>query len=198
MALPHGHGLTLITNSIPIAGVLTNHSDGFVHAVGGRVRGLTQATVGADTVAAIARLREYRRRSSAPTRSPRATASLGTILRAPSNARWCRLRIRLWCLQIHQNGREDLVLRLLDEGRRSHHRLDGPSPTDAAELADHGIGLFSHRRTRHSAHFDIVTLTANPSLDPPLGAGRLQRGEVQRAAAPAPNRAAKGRQRLAG
>lgn len=49
--------LTLFTNSLPIAGLLAGtHPDG-LHALGGRVRGLTQATVGVETVDALRRLR---------------------------------------------------------------------------------------------------------------------------------------------
>ncbi|MBY4572268.1 D-beta-D-heptose 1-phosphate adenosyltransferase [Gordonia paraffinivorans] len=56
-ALPRDRTLTLITNSLPIAGLLAaRHVDG-LHALGGRVRGLTQATVGAQTVAALSRMR---------------------------------------------------------------------------------------------------------------------------------------------
>ncbi len=56
-ALPTDRRLTLITNSLPIAGLLANHNSAILHAIGGRVRGLTQATVGAETVAALERLR---------------------------------------------------------------------------------------------------------------------------------------------
>ena len=55
--LPTDRRLTLITNSIPIAGVLAGYDDADLHVLGGRVRGLTQATVGADTVAALDGLR---------------------------------------------------------------------------------------------------------------------------------------------
>ncbi|MBD0861370.1 DeoR/GlpR transcriptional regulator [Gordonia sp. zg691] len=51
------HDLTIITNSLPIAGLLAGRPRTGLHALGGRVRGLTQATVGADTVAAVTRLR---------------------------------------------------------------------------------------------------------------------------------------------
>lgn len=56
-AMPRDRDLTLITNSLPIAGLLAGrHADG-LRSLGGRVRGLTQATVGAETVAALGRLR---------------------------------------------------------------------------------------------------------------------------------------------
>ncbi|GAC68928.1 DeoR/GlpR family DNA-binding transcription regulator [Gordonia soli] len=56
-SLPLDRALSSITNSIPVAAVLAAHPLGSVGVLGGRVRGLTQATVGADTVAALERLR---------------------------------------------------------------------------------------------------------------------------------------------
>ncbi|AZG44161.1 HTH-type transcriptional repressor GlcR [Gordonia insulae] len=56
-ALPRDRKLTLITHSIPIAAVLAGHGSSDLHVLGGRVRGLTQATVGAETVAALERMR---------------------------------------------------------------------------------------------------------------------------------------------
>ncbi|MFW0784790.1 DeoR/GlpR family DNA-binding transcription regulator [Gordonia sp. CPCC 206044] len=56
LALPRDRRLTLITHSIPIAAALAGQSSE-LHVLGGRVRGLTQATVGADTVSALERLR---------------------------------------------------------------------------------------------------------------------------------------------
>lgn len=55
--LPRDRRLTLITNSIPIAATLAGHYESTLHVLGGRVRGLTQATVGSDTVAALGALR---------------------------------------------------------------------------------------------------------------------------------------------
>jgi len=140
MALPHGHGLTLITNSIPIAGVLTNHSDGFVHAVGGRVRGLTQATVGADTVAAIARLRV----STAFIGTNAITTRHGLSTPYPEEAAVKRAMVSsadqvVVLADSSKMGREDLV-RFASLDEVDVLITDSTvSPTDAAELADHGI-----------------------------------------------------------
>ncbi|MYR05824.1 DeoR family transcriptional regulator [Gordonia sp. SID5947] len=57
LALPRDRRLTLITHSIPIAAALAGHGSSDLHILGGRVRGLTQATVGSETVAALERLR---------------------------------------------------------------------------------------------------------------------------------------------
>ena len=45
-----------MTNSVPIASQLAQLQNGPVHLLGGRVRGLTQATVGGETVEALGRL----------------------------------------------------------------------------------------------------------------------------------------------
>ncbi|MGV9713418.1 DeoR/GlpR family DNA-binding transcription regulator [Gordonia sp. NPDC003424] len=55
--LPRDRRLTLITHSIPIAAVLAGQGANDLHILGGRVRGLTQATVGSETVSALERLR---------------------------------------------------------------------------------------------------------------------------------------------
>ncbi len=47
---------TMVTNSVPIASQLALLQSGPVHLLGGRVRGVTQATVGGETVEALARL----------------------------------------------------------------------------------------------------------------------------------------------
>ena len=47
---------TVVTNSVPIASQLALLQGGPVHLLGGRVRGLTQATVGGETVEALGRL----------------------------------------------------------------------------------------------------------------------------------------------
>lgn len=57
LALPSGNRLTLVTNSIPVASVLVGHRRSTVNLLGGPVRGLTQACVGADTVRALGRMR---------------------------------------------------------------------------------------------------------------------------------------------
>ncbi|GAB17952.1 putative DeoR family transcriptional regulator [Gordonia effusa NBRC 100432] len=49
--------LTIATNALGIAAALATAPAVNLHLVGGRLRGLTQASVGADTVAAIAKLR---------------------------------------------------------------------------------------------------------------------------------------------
>ncbi|MGV8908834.1 MAG: DeoR/GlpR family DNA-binding transcription regulator [Propionicimonas sp.] len=57
-AVPPGTLGTVVTNSVPIAAQLAAGSAGTqVHLLGGRVRGITQATVGGETVAALGRLR---------------------------------------------------------------------------------------------------------------------------------------------
>lgn len=48
---------TVVTNSVPTAGALADRGDVEVLLLGGQVRGLTQATVGAEAHAALARLR---------------------------------------------------------------------------------------------------------------------------------------------
>ena len=52
-----GDHLLVITNAVPIAGKLSRLEHVEVHVLGGRVRGLTGAIVGADTVAQLAALR---------------------------------------------------------------------------------------------------------------------------------------------
>lgn len=57
-AVPPGSLGTVVTNSVPVAAQLAMTNGGTqVHLLGGRVRGLTQATVGGETVAALGRLR---------------------------------------------------------------------------------------------------------------------------------------------
>ncbi len=57
-AIPPGSLGTAVTNSVPIAAQLASaDSAGQVNLLGGRVRGLTQATVGGETVSALGRLR---------------------------------------------------------------------------------------------------------------------------------------------
>lgn len=57
-AAPAGSFGTVVTNSVPVAAQLASANGGAqVHLLGGRVRGLTQATVGGETVAALGRLR---------------------------------------------------------------------------------------------------------------------------------------------
>lgn len=56
--VPPGSLNTVITNSVPVASKLAMADGGTqVHLLGGRVRAITQATVGSDTVAALGRLR---------------------------------------------------------------------------------------------------------------------------------------------
>ena len=55
-ALGGGQEHTIVTNSVPIASQLAPLQNGPVHLLGGRVRGLTQATVGGETVEALGRL----------------------------------------------------------------------------------------------------------------------------------------------
>lgn len=50
---PADRTLTAVTNSLPVAAALSMRGGGPVHIVGGRVRGLTQAAVGAATVAEL-------------------------------------------------------------------------------------------------------------------------------------------------
>ena len=57
-AAPPGALGTVVTNSVPVASQLAVANGGAqVHLLGGRVRGITQATVGGDTVSALGRLR---------------------------------------------------------------------------------------------------------------------------------------------
>lgn len=56
-ALAPGLLSTVVTNSTPIASALATRQVADVHLLGGRVRGLTQATVGAPTVEALRDLR---------------------------------------------------------------------------------------------------------------------------------------------
>ncbi|MDN4640964.1 DeoR/GlpR family DNA-binding transcription regulator [Agreia sp. PsM10] len=53
----HGHPLTIITNSVPIAAVLHLNPAIDLHLLGGSVRGLTSAAVGASTIEQLDRLR---------------------------------------------------------------------------------------------------------------------------------------------
>lgn len=55
--LPVGRVRTVVTNSVPIASTLADREVAQVQLIGGRVRGLTQATVGAATVSKIDTLR---------------------------------------------------------------------------------------------------------------------------------------------
>ncbi len=56
-AIPQEGQYTVVTNSVSIASQLAIRQRGEVQLLGGRVRGLTQATVGGDTVDAIRRIR---------------------------------------------------------------------------------------------------------------------------------------------
>lgn len=51
--IPPDQRLTAITNSVPIAARLASAPEADLHLLGGRVRGLTQAAVGPDTLSAI-------------------------------------------------------------------------------------------------------------------------------------------------
>ena len=53
----HGHPLTIITNSVPIAAVLHLNPAIDLHLLGGSVRGITSAAVGASTIEQLDRLR---------------------------------------------------------------------------------------------------------------------------------------------
>ncbi|WP_194949412.1 DeoR/GlpR family DNA-binding transcription regulator [Actinomyces trachealis] len=55
--LPEDQDLTVITNSVLIAAEAATHQGVRVHILGGQVRGITQAAVGAQTVATLSRLR---------------------------------------------------------------------------------------------------------------------------------------------
>lgn len=55
--VPSGALGTVVTNSVPVAAQLAATGSTQVHLLGGRVRGLTQATVGGETVATLGRLR---------------------------------------------------------------------------------------------------------------------------------------------
>ncbi|MCA0295860.1 MAG: DeoR/GlpR family DNA-binding transcription regulator [Actinobacteria bacterium] len=55
--VPPGALGTVVTNSVPVAAQLAATSSTQVHLLGGRVRGITQATVGGEAVAALGRLR---------------------------------------------------------------------------------------------------------------------------------------------
>lgn len=55
--IPDAMNLALITNAIPIASQLTQNRHSNVHLLGGRVRGMTQSTVGGATVEALRQLR---------------------------------------------------------------------------------------------------------------------------------------------
>lgn len=56
-ALADPRELTVVTNALGIAAALAGSPNVTLHLVGGRVRGITQASVGADAVAAVTRLR---------------------------------------------------------------------------------------------------------------------------------------------
>ncbi|NMN99918.1 DeoR/GlpR transcriptional regulator [Gordonia sp. TBRC 11910] len=56
-ALTDHRELTIATNALGVAATLSKLTTVNLHLIGGRLRGLTQASVGADTVAAINRLR---------------------------------------------------------------------------------------------------------------------------------------------
>jgi DeoR family fructose operon transcriptional repressor len=55
--LPHDRRLILFTHAVPVAARLASHAQVELHLLPGRVRTTTQAAVGADTVAALGRLR---------------------------------------------------------------------------------------------------------------------------------------------
>ena len=55
--IPLDRRLTVVTNSIPLAAALNEHTATNLHLIGGRVRGLTQAAVGADAVSSLERMR---------------------------------------------------------------------------------------------------------------------------------------------
>ncbi len=55
--IPTDRRLSVVTSSLPLATLLAEHPSATLHLVGGRVRSLTQAAVGADTVS---RLRQFR------------------------------------------------------------------------------------------------------------------------------------------
>ena len=56
-ALPHDRHLIVFTHAVPVAARLASHPRVELHLLPGRVRTTTQAAVGADTVAALGRLR---------------------------------------------------------------------------------------------------------------------------------------------
>lgn len=56
-ALPPGHGVSLITNSVPIADTLHRSGADDLHVLGGAVRGLTGACVGAGVLGALDAIR---------------------------------------------------------------------------------------------------------------------------------------------
>lgn len=57
VALPTDRRLHIVTSSLPIATVVADQPNATLYLVGGRVRGLTQAAVGAETVARLATFR---------------------------------------------------------------------------------------------------------------------------------------------
>lgn len=59
LAVPAERRLTVITNAVPLAAHLSSLPHCEVTMVGGRIRGKTQAAVGADTVEALRRLRVH-------------------------------------------------------------------------------------------------------------------------------------------
>lgn len=56
-ALPENHGLTLVTNSVPLADTLHRAAAPDLHLLGGHVRGLTGACVGAPVLRALDSIR---------------------------------------------------------------------------------------------------------------------------------------------
>lgn len=56
-ALPEGHGVSLITNSVPIADALHRSGTRDLHVLGGTVRGMTGACVGAGVLGALDAIR---------------------------------------------------------------------------------------------------------------------------------------------
>ncbi|MFT4127311.1 MAG: DeoR/GlpR family DNA-binding transcription regulator [Gordonia sp. (in: high G+C Gram-positive bacteria)] len=55
--LPRDRRLSVVTSSVPIAGAVADHPSMTLYLVGGRVRGLTQAAVGAATVSQLSTFR---------------------------------------------------------------------------------------------------------------------------------------------
>ncbi|WP_063131776.1 DeoR/GlpR family DNA-binding transcription regulator [Nocardia fusca] len=56
-ALPTNRDLVALTNSVPIAARLSGNAGARLHLIGGRVRGVTQAAVGAEALRALGELR---------------------------------------------------------------------------------------------------------------------------------------------
>ncbi|NDK89441.1 DeoR/GlpR transcriptional regulator [Gordonia desulfuricans] len=57
LRVPPQRRLTLVTNSIPVSAVMTALPDCTLQLIGGRVRGVTQAAVGAEAVSRLERIR---------------------------------------------------------------------------------------------------------------------------------------------